>query len=219
MAAPGRNSRCPCGSGLKYKKCCGLPPNAVTGQNRRKALFDIGASMAHKARADAHRDGNGRGIVSAEFQGARYVAVDQQIHSSSKWKTFTDFLFDYPSIKRHKWKAASWFWTKRDQIRESVTNCRMLISTRAKVILGREKSSRKLYWPARRYGGAAFTILVPAEAMFGVLRGKLSIPKTPALSAIKHFSTTSTPASFFSQALVNATGRATFTSKMQETLS
>jgi hypothetical protein len=87
-----------CGSGLKYKKCCGLHPNAVAGQKRRKAFLDNGASLVRKARADAYRDGKGRGIVSAEFQGARYVAVDRQIHGSTKWKTFKDFLFDYPRI-------------------------------------------------------------------------------------------------------------------------
>jgi uncharacterized protein YchJ len=26
MKQPGRNEKCPCGSGHKYKKCCGAPP-------------------------------------------------------------------------------------------------------------------------------------------------------------------------------------------------
>jgi hypothetical protein len=52
MSGPGRNAPCPCGSGLKYKKCC-LPkdeaaraapaPNARTINHRGKALTVSGS--------------------------------------------------------------------------------------------------------------------------------------------------------------------------------
>ena len=42
MNAVGRNDPCPCGSGLKYKKCClertAFPPSAFTADERASAL-------------------------------------------------------------------------------------------------------------------------------------------------------------------------------------
>jgi hypothetical protein len=35
VAAPGRNDPCPCGSGKKYKKCCGVNEGRVSGGEGR----------------------------------------------------------------------------------------------------------------------------------------------------------------------------------------
>jgi hypothetical protein len=39
--------------------------------------------------------GNTRPIISADFQGYKFVASGDRINCSKKWKTFHDFLFDY----------------------------------------------------------------------------------------------------------------------------
>jgi preprotein translocase subunit SecA len=41
---PRRNDKCPCGSGYKYKKCCGKPPTEEqnTMLANLKKMFEIG---------------------------------------------------------------------------------------------------------------------------------------------------------------------------------
>lgn len=39
-----------------------------------------------------------RPIIHADFKGKKFVAVGNQLTYSNKWKTFIDFLVDYPSI-------------------------------------------------------------------------------------------------------------------------
>ena len=36
MSKIGRNQKCPCGSGHKYKKCCGKPPTEEQKERFRK---------------------------------------------------------------------------------------------------------------------------------------------------------------------------------------
>lgn len=93
----GRNERCPCGSGQKYKRCCGtgekqpwikpidLPPAVRFEILKRDAI--------HKARKRAY--GDGKEIISADNNGIRFVAVGNKVTWSEKWQVFPDFLTSY----------------------------------------------------------------------------------------------------------------------------
>lgn len=54
----------------------------------------------HEAKEFQRREqqGLGKPIISTHFQNHRVVAVGRTIHFSKKWKTFHDFLSDYPKI-------------------------------------------------------------------------------------------------------------------------
>jgi hypothetical protein len=43
MAKPGRNDRCPCGSGRKYKKCC--ESNTESRRSSRLLIIAVGAAV------------------------------------------------------------------------------------------------------------------------------------------------------------------------------
>jgi hypothetical protein len=43
MAKPGRNDRCPCGSGKKYKKCC--ESNTESRRSSRLLIIAVGAAV------------------------------------------------------------------------------------------------------------------------------------------------------------------------------
>lgn len=99
----GRNDPCPCGSGRKFKKCHGSIESLDTLRklNIPSARQDLRAIVArHEAQEFQRREqqGLGRPIISAEFQDHRLVAVGRTLHFSKKWKTFHDFLGDYPKI-------------------------------------------------------------------------------------------------------------------------
>ena len=82
----GRNEPCPCGSGLKYKKChCSRNTDSSNITPRLKLQEHMCQSQF----------GNTRPIISADFQGYKFVASGDRINYSKKWKTFHDFLFDY----------------------------------------------------------------------------------------------------------------------------
>lgn len=97
----GRNEPCPCGSGLKYKKCHGrisakhpgpMPEEIKSAIELHKANVDLFKAKEARRRG---QQGQGRPIISAEFQGYRLTAVGNQIHYSKNHKTFIDFLGDY----------------------------------------------------------------------------------------------------------------------------
>lgn len=88
-----RNAPCPCNSGKKFKHC--------HGQHRPAAPAGQYMTAAHHRALQIQRErqqGLGRPIISGTLGAHRIVAVKNQIHFSTKWKTFHDFLFDY--IKR-----------------------------------------------------------------------------------------------------------------------
>jgi len=100
---PGRNDPCPCGGGKKYKKCHGLP--AHLDVERTTLLSHLAqrhrSSLAqHEAREFQRQEpqGLGRPIISTQVEDQRVVAVGNQVHYSKSWKTFHDFLRDYPRI-------------------------------------------------------------------------------------------------------------------------
>ncbi len=89
----GRNDPCPCGSGKKYKHCC---LSKIT--YRTQIPPDILRQIMEHSRRETHwkqQFGQVRPIISADFQGNKFVAAGGQLHYSSKWKTFPDFLIDY----------------------------------------------------------------------------------------------------------------------------
>ena len=100
----GRNEPCPCGSGLKFKRCCGT----IVDNQRRSArvgprqqwqlpreIYRALAEHEAKERARIAKYGEGRPQISFEHKGYRFVAVGSELHYSDKWKTFHDFLLYY----------------------------------------------------------------------------------------------------------------------------
>lgn len=97
----GRNEPCPCGSGKKFKKCCGRPPMTAASQLSPDFVQRMELELARtEAREHVRRrqQGLGRPIVSFEANGHRFVAVGKELRWNKNWRTFTDFLFDYIKI-------------------------------------------------------------------------------------------------------------------------
>lgn len=90
----GRNDPCPCGSGLKYKKCHGQfsAKPVIPVPEHIKAMIE--SHKANEARRQSQQ-GKGRPIISSEFQGYRFTAVGNRLHYAKTHKTFIDFLGDY----------------------------------------------------------------------------------------------------------------------------
>ncbi|HEX4411114.1 MAG TPA: SEC-C domain-containing protein [Xanthobacteraceae bacterium] len=101
MAKIGRNQPCPCGSGLKYKKCHASPAGLPAGKadstvpNLENVLQQIRASE----RIRQVQQGLGRPIVAFKSGDRQMVAVKNKVYFSDKWKTFPDFLADYVKQK------------------------------------------------------------------------------------------------------------------------
>lgn len=96
MAKIGRNQRCPCGSGKKYKHC--------HGQNNGPAVIPdalIKAVREHEAAEEIRKkqQGLGKPIISTMFKDHQVVAVGKTIYWSKGWKTFPDFLSAYMKKK------------------------------------------------------------------------------------------------------------------------
>ena len=94
----GRNELCPCGSGKKYKKCHGNMINIKTESNIPIDHTEAERLLKQKEAEEIQRtnqQGLGRPIISAMFQGYRFVAVGSRFYYSKNWKTFHDFLFEY----------------------------------------------------------------------------------------------------------------------------
>lgn len=89
MAKIGRNERCPCGSGLKYKHCHGSP--IATNRYIDQLVARTEAERIQRQR----QQGLGKPIISAEVGGRRFVAVKNRLLHSKRWLTFHDFVFDY----------------------------------------------------------------------------------------------------------------------------
>lgn len=87
----GRNDKCPCGSGKKYKKCH-LNSDINFMEDKSAHIFQ---QMQAKEFQCKEQQGLGREIISADFQGHKFVAVGSHLLYSKKWKTFYDFLNDY----------------------------------------------------------------------------------------------------------------------------
>jgi hypothetical protein len=93
----GRNERCPCGSGKKFKRCHGVastryPPEVPD-------IFQLRQNHLARERIRQTQQGLGKPVISAQWQGHQFVAVGNTLHYSKTWKTFIDFLSDYLKTK------------------------------------------------------------------------------------------------------------------------
>jgi len=96
----GRNERCPCGSGLKYKQCHASrdgPPagKAAMPNNLQHVLEQVHA----RERVRQTQQGLGRPIIAFKSADHQIVAVRDRVYFSDKWKTFPDFLAAYMKQK------------------------------------------------------------------------------------------------------------------------
>lgn len=110
---PGRNEPCPCGSGRKFKKCHGSigSPDMLEKLNSSRMHTELQTMVARREAQEFQRreqQGLGRPIISTQLQNHRVVAVGPTIHFSKTWKTFHDFLNDYPKIALGK----EWWMTE-----------------------------------------------------------------------------------------------------------
>jgi hypothetical protein len=90
----GRNQRCPCGSGKKFKHCHGSFQQEAPPANRQ---FVAQAQRWHQAdeKIREAQQGFGRPLISAKVAGHQVVAVGKKVFWSKTWKTVPDFLSDY----------------------------------------------------------------------------------------------------------------------------
>lgn len=101
MASVGRNELCPCGSGKKYKKC-----HYLLIQPKVDLQLDAKRALAKKLQRQKQQ-GLGNPIISAEWQGKRFVAVGNRLHPIPKDQTFHNFLINY--IKSDFIFGKAWF--------------------------------------------------------------------------------------------------------------
>jgi len=102
----GRNDPCFCGSGVKYKKCHGTLSAKPLGPTPEQFKAMIESHKAKEALRQSQQ-GQGRPIISAEFQGYRFTAVGNRLHYAKTHKTFIDFLGDYIlNVLGHEWRNA-----------------------------------------------------------------------------------------------------------------
>jgi hypothetical protein len=105
----GRNSPCPCGSGVKFKKCC-----LNKGESREQTYKTIPPAvlvtlreMEEKERMRQQKFGEVRPLVHGDLGGRKLVVLGDRIYHSEKWKTFPDFLAGYPkSVLGGEWGKA-----------------------------------------------------------------------------------------------------------------
>jgi hypothetical protein len=79
----GRNDPCSCGSGKKYKKCCGSvagepPLHGISQHELNLKVSEMHAMMAQREK----QQGRGRPIISTVFQGYRFIAVGKRFMTS-----------------------------------------------------------------------------------------------------------------------------------------
>ncbi|MEI7752724.1 MAG: SEC-C metal-binding domain-containing protein, partial [Candidatus Omnitrophota bacterium] len=98
MAKIGRNDKCPCGSGKKYKKCC--IDNHMENSDLKIALERMEAKRLQLEK----QQGLGRPIISTLHNGYRFISIGSELHYSKSWLTFHDFLFYYiKKVFGQKW--------------------------------------------------------------------------------------------------------------------
>lgn len=94
MSKMGRNHRCGCGSGLKFKKCCGRPLTFRRLDDSDPAVHALKERIASQKAHKLKEQGRGRSIISTKSGGNRVVAVGNRVMVGT-WKTFPEFLWDY----------------------------------------------------------------------------------------------------------------------------
>lgn len=101
MVTTGRNERCPCGSGAKYKRCCGragpttgsrpVGRPTISDEALRNAIFQQQVREAERVRKFGHV----RPPIAIDHMGYKVAAVGNKLQYSKRWKTFHDFLPHY----------------------------------------------------------------------------------------------------------------------------
>ena len=113
MGKVGRNEKCPCGSGFKYKRCCGATSRTQGSHIHTVGLEElppeIRKAIVEHQRKEADRIrkyGRVRPTIALDHQGYKLVAVGNTIHYSKSWKTFHDFLVNYMAVLGTEWGNA-----------------------------------------------------------------------------------------------------------------
>ena len=96
----GRNTPCPCGSGKKYKACCLRRHLEIRRNSERSGSVAI-ADMHIEDDIERQRRsqfGKQRPVLHASVGDVQMVAVGDEVHYSSRFQTFPDFLSYYIKI-------------------------------------------------------------------------------------------------------------------------
>ncbi|HVE44046.1 MAG TPA: SEC-C domain-containing protein [Gammaproteobacteria bacterium] len=95
----GRNERCPCGSGIKFKRCHGNLNKIILDKNVQKIIKRKQAEEIRRKK----QQGWGKPIISAAVENHRVVIVGNRMYTG-KWETFHDFLYSHLlSLFGQKW--------------------------------------------------------------------------------------------------------------------
>ncbi|WP_210269070.1 YecA family protein [Tardiphaga robiniae] len=92
MSKIGRNEPCPCGSGLKFKKCCG----SISRQGSLSSLLKDRIEATELQRRQ--QQGHGRPIQAFTQNDGKIVVVGKRLFRSPTAQTFHDFLLDYVGV-------------------------------------------------------------------------------------------------------------------------
>ena len=115
----GRNDRCHCGSGKKYKRCHLPKEQAHAAVLRRHnpppppEVLKTFRDMERQRQEHLARYGHAREAVHGNFQGYKFVAVGGTLHYSSEWRNFTDFLVDYVKPTLSQALGPEWYPAER----------------------------------------------------------------------------------------------------------
>lgn len=97
--SPSRNSACPCGSGLRFKRCHG---RLDSDSPKTSGLAEIPLHVLEKLRRSQlaeqrHEESFGsiREPIALGFNGVHLAAVGKKILQAMNWKVFPDFLNQY----------------------------------------------------------------------------------------------------------------------------
>src|ERR1700676_172739 len=94
----GKNERCPCGSGKKFKKCCleksRMKPAGPSPEVFRKAALQMRRKQQAQEQWTA-RSGHVRPVIATDNWGKKFVAIRNRLSYSETWKFIPDFLLDY----------------------------------------------------------------------------------------------------------------------------
>lgn len=99
MGKIGRNETCPCGSGMRFKKCCG----SVSREDSMSSLLTDRIEATEIQRRQ--QQGHGRPIQAFTQSDGKIVVVGKRLFKSPKAQTFHDFLLDYVGVVMGK----EWF--------------------------------------------------------------------------------------------------------------
>lgn len=96
---PQRNAPCPCGSGKKYKRCCGVldPLPASSARSIPREILEAIRKKSTALREFEKKHGKVRPLIHSTLHNTKFVAVGKELHyaKATKWRVFPDFLSDH----------------------------------------------------------------------------------------------------------------------------